>query len=210
MSESVPLVRREEVATPPGARVPLTTHHSPLTDTFGRPHNNLRISVTDRCNLRCTYCMPEDVVFRDKSELLTFEEIARFVRVAAPLGIDKIRLTGGEPLMRRDLHRLVELVVRIPGIRDVGMTTNGALLAGQAQALFDAGLRRLNVSLDTLDPGRFRTLARRDGLEQVLEGLEAAKRAGFAPIKVNAVVIRGTNDEDVVPLARYCREHGFE
>ena len=128
-----------------------------LIDTFGRVHNNLRISVTDRCNLRCTYCMPEDVTFRPKAELLTFEEIAHFVRVAAPLGIDKVRLTGGEPLMRRDLPKLVRMLAAIPGIADVGLTTNGLLLADQAKALFDAGLRRLNVSLDTLDPGRFRT-----------------------------------------------------
>src|SRR5262252_1075171 len=141
-----------------------------LTDSFGRVHNNLRISVTDRCNLRCTYCMPEEVVFMDRAELLTFEEITHFVRVATPLGIDKIRLTGGEPLMRRDLERLVRMVVEVPGIRDVGLTTNGILLAGQAQALFDAGLRRINVSLDTLDPDRFRQLARRDGLDRVLEG----------------------------------------
>jgi cyclic pyranopterin phosphate synthase len=182
----------------------------PLVDGFGRIHNNLRISVTDRCNLRCVYCMPEEVVFMDRAELLTFEEITRFVRVAAPLGIDKIRLTGGEPLMRRDLARLVRLIVDVPGVRDVGLTTNGLLLAGQAQALFDAGLRRINVSLDTLDPQRFRAVARRDGLERVLQGIAAAKKAGFHPIKINAVAIRGVTDVDVVPLARYAREHGLE
>jgi cyclic pyranopterin phosphate synthase len=181
-----------------------------LQDSFGRVHNNLRISVTDRCNLRCTYCMPEDVQFRDRSELLSFEEIAAFVRVAATLGIDKVRLTGGEPLMRRDLHKLVRMIVGIPGIKDVGLTTNGILLEDHAQPLFDAGLRRLNVSLDTLDPERFRALARRDGVERVVAGLAAAKRAGFAPIKVNAVAIRGFAEHDVVPLARYCRENGFE
>jgi cyclic pyranopterin phosphate synthase len=190
--------------------LPLLAHVSPLTDGFGRVHNNLRISVTDRCNLRCTYCMPEEVVFRDRSELLTFEEMTHFVRVAAPLGIDKVRLTGGEPLMRKGLHHLVALLATVPGIRDIGLTTNGILLADQAQELFDAGLRRLNVSLDTLDPGRFRALTRRDGLERVLEGLEAAKRAGFKPIKVNAVSIRGSTEQDVVPLARFAREHGFE
>src|SRR5881392_2085196 len=158
-----------------------------LTDTFGRVHNNLRISVTDRCNLRCTYCMPEDVVFLDRAELLSFEEIAHFVRVAAPLGIDKIRLTGGEPLMRRDLPRLVRLLAAIDGIRDLGMTTNGILLADQAQALYDAGLRRINISLDTLDPERFRQITRRDGLDKVIAGIHAAKRAGFDPIKINAV-----------------------
>src|SRR4051794_31989327 len=142
-----------------------------LIDTFGRTHDNLRISVTDRCNLRCTYCMPEDVTFLPKDALLTFEEIAHFVRVAVDLGITKVRLTGGEPLLRRDLHRLVEMLVAIPGLHDLGLTTNGLLLAGQAKALRGAGLRRLNVSLDTLDAGRFRELSRRDGLEQVLDGL---------------------------------------
>jgi cyclic pyranopterin phosphate synthase len=181
-----------------------------LVDTFGRAHNNLRISVTDRCNLRCTYCMPEEVVFMDRAELLTFEEIAHFVRVVAPLGIDKVRLTGGEPLMRRHLERLVAMLAPIPGVRDIGLTTNGLLLAEQAQALRDAGLRRINISLDTLDPGRFRQLTRRDGLERVLEGIDAARKAGFAPIKVNAVVIRGVNETDVVPLARRAREQGWE
>jgi cyclic pyranopterin phosphate synthase len=154
--------------------------------------------------------MPEDVVFRDRSELLTFEEIAHFVRVAAPLGVDKVRLTGGEPLVRKDLHKLVRMLAPIPGIKDIGLTTNGILLADQAAELFDAGLRRLNVSLDTLDPGRFRELTRRDGLEKVLAGLDAAKRTGFGPIKVNAVAIRGFTDKDAVPLARFCRKHGFE
>lgn len=181
-----------------------------LVDTFGRIHNNLRISVTDRCNLRCVYCMPEDVVFMDRSELLTFEEITHFVRVAAPMGIDKLRLTGGEPLLRRDLARLVAMLVEVPGIKDVGLTTNALLLADQAQPLYDAGLRRINVSLDTLDPDRFRALARRDGLDLVLKGIAAAQRAGFAPIKINAVIIRGVNEMDVVPLARHARDHGWE
>jgi cyclic pyranopterin phosphate synthase len=154
--------------------------------------------------------MPEEVVFMDKSELLNFEEIAHFVRIAASLGIDKVRLTGGEPLMRRDLPRLVRLLADIPGIRDVGLTTNGVLLADQAQALYDAGLRRINISLDTLSPQRFRELARRDGLERVLEGIHAAKRAGFGPIKINAVSIRGVTEYEVVPLARFAREHGLE
>src|SRR5919198_2353306 len=181
-----------------------------LIDSYQRVHNNLRISVTDRCNLRCTYCMPEEVVFMDRSELLTFEEIAHFVRLAAPLGIDKVRLTGGEPLMRRDLPRLVRMLCAVEGIRDVGLTTNGILLADQARALYDAGLRRINVSLDTLDPGRFRQLTRRDGLEKVLAGILAAKRAGFEPVKVNAVSIRGVTEHEVVPLARFARAHGLE
>jgi cyclic pyranopterin phosphate synthase len=181
-----------------------------LLDTFGRVHNNLRISVTDRCNLRCTYCMAEDVAFMDRAELLTFEEIARFVRMAAPLGIDKIRLTGGEPLMRRNLPRLVRMLVAIEGIRDVGMTTNGILLADQAQAFYEAGLRRINISLDTLDPERFRQLTRRDGLEKVIDGILAARKAGFQPIKINAVSMRGLTETEVVPLARFARIHGLE
>jgi cyclic pyranopterin phosphate synthase len=181
-----------------------------LIDTFGRLHNNLRISVTDRCNLRCTYCMAEDVVFLERSQLLTFEEILHFVLVASRLGINKVRLTGGEPLLRRDLHRLVEMLVSVAGITDLGLTTNGLLLPAQAQQLYAAGLRRINISLDTLDPERFRTLTRRDGLEQVLAGIEAARQAGFAPIKLNAVIVRGVNDADVVPLARFARERGLE
>jgi cyclic pyranopterin phosphate synthase len=183
---------------------------APLTDTFGRIHNNLRVSVTDRCNLRCTYCMPEEVVFLDKAELLTFEEITRFVRAAAALGIDKVRLTGGEPLLRRDLPRLVTMLCAVEGIRDVGLTTNGLLLAGQAQALHDAGLRRINVSLDTLNPDVFRALTRRDGLELVIDGILAARRAGFDPVKVNAVSIRGVTEAEVVPLALFARRHGLE
>jgi GTP 3',8-cyclase len=181
-----------------------------LVDSFGRIHNNLRISVTDRCNLRCTYCMPEDVTFRPKDELLTFEEIAHFVGIAGGLGVNKVRLTGGEPLVRRDLHKLVRMLAAVPGVTDLGLTTNGLLLADQARPLFDAGLRRLNVSLDTLDAGRFHELTRRTGLERVLDGLAAARAVGFGPIKVNAVCIRGFTDRDAIPLARYCRDNGFE
>jgi GTP 3',8-cyclase len=182
----------------------------PLIDSFGRVHNNLRISVTDRCNLRCTYCMPEDVTFMEKAELLTFEELAHFTRVAVALGIDKIRLTGGEPLMRRNLSTLVRMLAGIEGVRDIGLTTNGLLLADQAQALYEAGLRRINVSLDTLSPDRFHQLARRPGLDRVLEGIFAAKRAGFDPVKINAVSIRGVTEQEVLPLARFAREHGLE
>src|SRR5437764_5859612 len=167
-----------------------------LIDSFGRVHNNLRISVTDRCNIRCVYCMPETVEFLPRTSLLTFEEIERFVRVAAPLGIDKIRLTGGEPLVRRDLPALVARLAAIPGIKDVGLTTNGVLLAPMARALWDAGLRRINVSLDTMDPVRFEELTRRPGFEQVIEGILAAKVAGFDPVKINAVAIKGTTEND--------------
>lgn len=190
-------------------KLPILTP-DPLIDTFGRVHNNLRISVTDRCNLRCTYCMAEDVVFMDKQALLTFEEITRFVAIVAPLGIDKIRLTGGEPLLRRDLPRLVSMICRVPGIKDVGLTTNGILLAHLAQPLYDAGLRRINISLDALDPERFRQLARRDGLDKVLEGIRAAKKAGFDPVKINAVSIRGVTEHEVVPLANFARDEGLE
>jgi len=183
---------------------------SQLIDTFGRVHNNLRISVTDRCNLRCTYCMPEEVEFMERGELLSFEEIARFVQIVVPLGIDKIRLTGGEPLMRRGIAELARMLCAIPGLRDVGITTNGILLADHAQELFDAGLRRINISLDTLSPERFRQISRRDGLDKVISGIFAAKKAGFEPIKLNAVSIRGITEHEVVPLAVFAREHGLE
>jgi cyclic pyranopterin phosphate synthase len=181
-----------------------------LIDSFGRMHNNLRISVTDRCNIRCVYCMPENVEFMPRQKLLTFEEIERFTRIAAGLGVDKVRLTGGEPLVRRDLPALIEKLAAIPGIRDIGLTTNGILLAPTARKLWDAGLRRINVSLDTLDPGRFEQLTRRPGLEQVVEGILAAKEAGFDPVKLNAVAIRGVTEEDVIPLAEFSRRHGLE
>jgi cyclic pyranopterin phosphate synthase len=181
-----------------------------LIDRFGRLHNNLRISVTDRCNIRCTYCMPEQVQFLPRKDLLSFEEIERFVRVATTQGITKLRLTGGEPLVRRELPVLVEKLAEIPGIVDVGLTTNGILLAPMARTLYDAGLRRINVSLDTMDPDRFQRLTRRPGFEKVVEGILAAKEAGFDPVKVNAVAIKGETDEDVVPLGRFAREHGLE
>jgi cyclic pyranopterin phosphate synthase len=181
-----------------------------LVDSFGRVHNNLRVSVTDRCNIRCVYCMPETVTFLPRQSLLSFEEIERFVRVATTLGIDKIRLTGGEPLVRRDLPKLVAMIASIPVIKDVGLTTNGILLAPMARTLFNAGLRRINISLDSLDPARFQELTRRPGLEQVVAGILAAKEAGFDPVKVNAVAIKGSTEHDVVPLARFAREHGLE
>jgi len=182
-----------------------------LVDRFGRSHDNLRISVTDRCNIRCFYCMPEtDVHFVQRSEILDFEEIERFVRIAVRLGIRKLRLTGGEPLVRRDLPVLVARLAAIPGIEDLALTTNGVLLGGLAKPLYDAGLRRLNVHIDTLDRARFERITRRDDLGKVLEGLEAAKRAGFARIKLNAVAVKNLVEPDIVPLAQYARENGFE
>lgn len=187
-----------------------TTPPDRLIDSFGRVHNNLRISVTDRCNIRCVYCMPESVQFLPRTSLLTFEEIERFVRIASTLGINKVRLTGGEPLVRRDLPSLIDKLVAIPGIKDVGLTTNGILLAPMARALWDAGLRRINVSLDTMDPAKFEQLTRRTGFEQVIEGILAAKEAGFEPVKLNAVAIKGMTEDDVVPLGHFAREHGLE
>jgi cyclic pyranopterin phosphate synthase len=182
----------------------------PLVDTFGRVHNNLRISVTDRCNIRCVYCMPETVQFLPRRELLTFEEIARVVRALVPFGVNKVRLTGGEPLVRRDLPALIQQLAAIPGLVDIGLTTNGLLLAPVAASLWAAGLRRINVSLDTLDPTRFEALTRRPGVEEVVAGILAAKAAGFDPVKVNAVAIKGETEEDVVPLAAFAREHRLE
>ena len=183
----------------------------PLKDGFGRVHTDLRISVTDRCNIRCFYCMPaENVKFRPQREILTFEEITRFVRIVAPMGIDKLRLTGGEPLVRRDLWKLIEQLARVANIRDIALTTNGLLLAQQADALRRAGLRRLNVSLDTLDPKKFTEITRREGFDRVIEGIMAAKQAGFEKIKINAIAIRGLTEDEVVPLGRFGREHGFE
>lgn len=182
-----------------------------LIDSFGRVHDNLRISVTDRCNFRCFYCMPaQDVQFMDRSELLTFEEIERCVRVAATLGITKLRLTGGEPLVRKELHKLIRLLVGIPGIQDVGLTTNGVLLAEQAEALYAAGLRRLNISLDALDRETFLAFTRRDQFEEVLAGIHAAQRVGFHPIKINAVSVRGLTEDQIVPFGRFARETGLE
>ena len=180
-------------------------------DGFARVHDNLRISVTDRCNIRCFYCMPEDgVKFMDRSEILRFEEIERFVRVAATLGVTKLRITGGEPLVRKDLPKLIARLALVPGIREIALTTNAVLLEQQAQALYDAGLRRLNIHLDTLDRERFRQITRRDDLSRVLAGIEAARRIGFQKIKLNIVAVKGLIEPDVVPMARFCREYGFE
>ena len=184
---------------------------APLIDSFGRIHTNLRISVTDRCNIRCFYCMPEaGVKFVPRDEILSFEEIERFVRIAAGLGVDKLRVTGGEPLVRRDLPVLIRRLSAIPGIRDLALTTNGVALPELAEELYSAGLRRINVHLDTLDRDRFRQVTRRDDLDRVLEGLEITRRLGFAPIKLNAVAVKNLVEPDVVPLTRYARENGFE
>jgi GTP 3',8-cyclase len=181
-----------------------------LSDSFGRIHDNLRISVTDRCNIRCFYCMPEnDVQFVPRAEILDFEEIERFATIAAGLGVTKLRVTGGEPLLRRDLPKLIARLSKIPGIRDLAMTTNGVLLAELAGPLYEAGLRRLNVHIDTLDRERFHQITRRDDLPRVLAGLEEAKRLGYR-VKLNAVAVKDLVEPDIVPLARFARENGFE
>jgi cyclic pyranopterin phosphate synthase len=185
----------------------------PLRDLLGRPVRDLRISVTDRCNFRCVYCMPKEVYghdfrFLERRELLTFEEIARVARVFASLGVEKIRLTGGEPLLRRDLERLVEMLAEIPGL-DLTLTTNGSLLTRKAQALADAGLGRITVSLDSLNDDVFRSMNDVDfPVERVLAGIDAAAAAGLEPVKVNVVVKRGVNEEGVVDMARYFRGSG--
>jgi cyclic pyranopterin phosphate synthase len=188
----------------------------PLIDTHGRVVRDLRISVTDRCNLRCVYCMPaEGMPWLPREEILTYEEITRFTKVCLGLGITGVRLTGGEPTVRQDLPVLVRmldaLVPRENGNGlDLSLTTNGIKLTKMAAELKAAGLKRVNVSLDTLDRERFRAIARRDRLGEVLAGLEAARDAGFAPIKINAVLMRGFNDDEAVPLAAWAREQGYE
>ncbi len=184
---------------------------TPLLDTFGRVHDNLRISITDRCNIRCFYCMPETgVKFQPHDQILRFEEIERFVRAAVPLGIRKLRLTGGEPLVRKDLPVLIRKLCAIEGIDDIALTTNGVLLGEQAQALYDAGLRRINVHLDTLDRERFKQITRRDDLPKVLDAIEKAREIGYGPIKINAVAVKNLVEPDIVPLARYGRERDIE
>ena len=182
-----------------------------LIDTQGRVVRDLRISVTDRCNLRCVYCMPaEGMPWLPKDNLLTYEEIARFARVCLALGVTGIRLTGGEPTVRADLPVLVRMLNALAPDLDLSMTTNGLKLVAMADDLRAAGLRRVNVSLDTLDPQRFHQIARRDRFHEVIAGLEAARRVGFTPIKVNAVLMRGFNHDEAVPLARWGREKDYE
>jgi cyclic pyranopterin phosphate synthase len=178
----------------------------PLLDALQRPLANLRLSVTDRCNLRCQYCMPEaEYTWLPQQSVLTFEEVVRLVRIFAGLGVTKVRLTGGEPLLRRDVEDLVAMVAGVDGITELAMTTNGTLLQDKAKALKQAGLQRLTVSLDTLDAETFRMLTRRDDLEKVLAGIAAAQEAGFARLKIDTVVIRGVNDHEAPRLLDFAR-----
>jgi cyclic pyranopterin phosphate synthase len=180
-------------------------------DTLGRPLRSLRLSVTDRCNLRCHYCMPEDeYVWLPREDVLTFEEIARLADFAAVLGVDRLRITGGEPLLRRDLPSLIARLASRSWLRDLALTTNGVLLADAARDLKAAGLHRVTVSLDTLQPDRFARLARRDALSQVLAGIEAVRRERFSDLKLDTVVTRGDNDDELVPLLQFARDVGAE
>jgi cyclic pyranopterin phosphate synthase len=176
-------------------------------ERFGRRIHYLRISLTDHCNLRCLYCMPDEMNFRPNAELMQDDEILRLVRLFACLGFDKFRLTGGEPTVRADIVTLVRAIAHTPGVRSLAMTTNGILFPRLADALAAAGLQRVNFSLDTLDPQKFQRLTRRGSLETVLEGIQAAERAGMQPIKINAVIVRGYNEPDAIELARLTFTH---
>ena len=181
-----------------------------LSDSFQRPINYLRISVTDRCNLRCVYCMPpEGIALMSHNDILTYEEIFTLVKAAAELGIDRVRLTGGEPLVRFGLPDLVKMIASIKTINDISLTTNGILLAKYAAELKEAGLMRVNVSLDTLKPERFRQITRCGELEDTLKGIEAANKVGLTPVKINMVVMAGVNDDELPDFARKTIEDGW-
>lgn len=181
-----------------------TGSYQTVVDVFGRPLKSLRLSVTDRCNLRCSYCMPEeDYVWLPRGDVLTFEEMATLTGFFTDLGVDKIRLTGGEPLLRRDLPRLIRLLLQNHNIKEIALTTNGILLSDQAQALYEAGLHRVTVSLDTLRPERFRQLTRRDEYARVIEGIESVGRIGFTGFKLDTVAIRGFNDDELIGLIEF-------
>lgn len=181
-----------------------------MLDLYNRKINYLRISVTDRCNLRCRYCMPEEGVCMVKhSDILTYEEIQQVVAVAVPLGIDKIRLTGGEPLVRKDIVELVRMIADVNGVKDIAITTNGILLENFAKPLADAGLHRVNVSLDTMNPEKFYQITRGGDIRKVFAGIEAARLAGLSPIKVNCVVKQSSDEPDALAVKQYCRENGL-
>ena len=181
-----------------------------LNDVFHRPLKDLRISVTDRCNFRCTYCMPlDEYEWVDRKEILTFEEITRLAALFVRNGMEKIRLTGGEPLVREGLERLIKALASLAGLEDISLTTNGSLLASKAPALRAAGLKRINVSLDTLDEDKFRRITKWGDLTKVLNGLSVARQVGLDPIKINAVIQRGVNDDEIVALAEFARKNSF-
>ena len=181
-----------------------------MLDRFGRIHTNLRISVTDVCNFRCIYCMPEDMTFMPDAALMTFDEILHLARIFVALGANKVRITGGEPLVRPGVPALIRQLTQLEGLKDISLTTNGIGLIKQAQALYDAGLRRINVSLDTLNEEKFEQMTRRKVLSRVLEGLKAAHACGFNPIKINAVAMRGFTDDEIVDLATFARQNDYQ
>ncbi|UYG00350.1 GTP 3',8-cyclase MoaA [Halomonas sp. GD1P12] len=181
-----------------------------LIDSVGRRVNYVRISVTDRCDFRCVYCMSEEMTFLPRAQVLTLEEIATVARAFTELGVEKIRLTGGEPLVRGNIGELVDEIGALPGLSDFTMTTNGASLRKHAQRLFDGGLKRLNVSLDSLDPARFKALTRTGDLDKVIDGIRAAKEVGFERIKLNAVILKGRNDDEVLDLVDFARREGLD
>lgn len=182
-----------------------------MLDRFDRTINYLRISVTDRCNLRCVYCMPEEgIKLIDHSSVLSFEEIAEFTKIAVEMGISKVRITGGEPLVRKGIVNLVQMIFMIDGIKDLSMTTNGLLLDKYAQQLKDAGLQRVNISLDTIDERKFAAITRDGNINEVKKGIEAAKNAGLNPIKINCVIKKSLNEPDALAVKKYCDEHGLE
>jgi cyclic pyranopterin phosphate synthase len=196
------------VTIPP---LPAELGSEPVHDSYGRRINYLRISLTDACNLRCVYCMPEDMHFRPRHELMSDEEIIFLVKVAASLGVNKIRLTGGEPTIRPNVVEIVREIAQTPGVKDVAMTTNGLLLPKLARPLAEAGLKRVNISLDTLDPAKFRQLTRWGHLDEVWAGMRAAEEAGLTPLKLNSVVVRHFNDgQDMIDLARLTLENDWE
>jgi cyclic pyranopterin phosphate synthase len=210
MPRIIPLVE-QRVTRPPAGTLP---DAGPLIDTFSRPLHDLRISVTDQCNFRCVYCMPREVFgpdynFLKQSQLLSFEEIERTVRILREHGVQKVRLTGGEPLLRRHIERLIEKLAAIPGI-DLTLTTNGALLERKAKSLFNAGLKRVTVSLDSMDDAVFKAMNDADfPVSRVLDGISAAADAGLTPVKINMVVKRGLNEGSVVEMARHFRGSGY-
>ncbi|PSJ23321.1 GTP 3',8-cyclase MoaA [Halomonas sp. ND22Bw] len=181
-----------------------------LIDDFGRRVRYVRISVTDRCDFRCVYCMSEEMTFLPRAQVLTLEELTLVARAFTELGVEKVRLTGGEPLVRRDIDRLVEDIGALPGLKDFAMTTNGASLPKYARRLREGGLERLNISIDSLDPERFRRLTRTGDLQRVIDGIRAAKAAGFERIKLNAVILKGRNDDEVIDLVDFARREGLD
>ncbi|MDW7745970.1 GTP 3',8-cyclase MoaA [Halomonas sp.] len=181
-----------------------------LIDDFGRRVRYVRISVTDRCDFRCVYCMSEEMTFLPRAQVLTLEELAMVARAFTEMGVEKVRLTGGEPLVRRDIDRLVADIGALPGLKDFAMTTNGASLPKFASRLREGGLKRLNISLDSLDPDRFRRLTRTGDLHKVIDGIRAARDAGFERIKLNAVILKGRNDDEVLDLVDFARDEGLD